>query len=651
MHFTEVAVQNVRGFSPQGRFALKPGFLVIKPPGNEITPLAGLALALLYADGRGGDAAFSAQGQKSGKAALTMLGQDNLTYRLLRELGASGTLHKQTAPGQPPELISQDTAQITQALRAQVGLPSRSAFDQLYCLMPSHFPSRKPRVRTSKTDVKRPSLPGVGSSPGGHGLASNPSMPALASTQAVAPAEDIPAAEARVKELEQELVKSREMEDLQFKLDGLNSQLFEVDRKLKSTEGLKVAIRDAEAAWNAAPTPESVGLPLDILQRVERYPKVLARKEDALNRLAQEREQEAQAAPSAVEPLKENKQFLAGLGAGTLFLGLGVVLGTVVDANWRYLTLLDIPAFGWAAMQALRYVDELSRTTDVGRKEGMFAAREKKILEEFEAEAAPVRKALKVLELENPEDIPGVFERKALLEHKANELREQLATMEANPEFVAAAEQRESIKQQIDELSVAVGKAGSFVRDLREVERELSRTKESIALAKAGHAPVAAAAGAGEAAAAAGGPLEDPSPVLMTLAADLLSTDIMTMSGMLRDRCTQYLSALTDRRYLGVEWDEGGRASVFVPGQQLLVSEIPPRDVDMYYLALRLTVVEKVSARVKYPFILENPFAGMDEVKLPLIARMLKHLGTLTQVLLVTPHPGMAQLSDGAVNV
>ena len=32
MHFVEVAVQNVRGFSPAGRFALKTGYLVLKPP-------------------------------------------------------------------------------------------------------------------------------------------------------------------------------------------------------------------------------------------------------------------------------------------------------------------------------------------------------------------------------------------------------------------------------------------------------------------------------------------------------------------------------------------------------------------------------------------------------------------------------------------
>ncbi|WP_224246124.1 ATP-binding protein [Hyalangium gracile] len=651
MHFTEVAVQNVRGFSPQGRFPFKQGFLVLKPPGGEISPLAALSLALLYADGRGEDARFAAQGQKAAKAALTLVGQDNLTYRLLRDLGGVGTLHKQTAPGQPPELVSQDSTEIAQFLRAQVGLPSRTAWEHVYSLTPGQMPSRKPRVRTSKPDLKRPSLPGVGGShPGMPALGSNPSLSGLASTQAVAPAEDIPAAEAKLKELEEELVKSRVMEDLQFKLDGLNSQLFEVERKLKSTEGLRVAVRDAENAWNAAPTPESLGLPADILTRVERYPKAVARREDALNRLAQEREQEAQAAPVAVEPLKKNPLFWVGVGAGSLFLLMGIILGAVLDTGWRYLTLLDIPAFGWAAMVALRYVDDLSKTSNVRSKEGMFSAREKKILEEFEVDAAPVRRALKALDVETPEEIPAMFERKGLLEQRLTELRDQLTAMESDPEYVAAGQQRDSIKEQIEQLNAEIGKKGSFVRDLREVERELSRTKESIALAKSGAVPMAAGA-ADPGMGAASGPMEDPSPVLMKVAADLLSMDVPTVAGLLRDRCTQYLSALTDRRYLGVEWDKDGLGSVFVPGQQLGVGEIPPRDMDMYYLALRMTVVEKVSARVKYPFILEHPFAGMDEVKLPLIGRMLKHLGTLTQVLLVTNHPGLPQLAEGTVNI
>ncbi len=631
MHFVEVAVQNVRGFSAQGRFPLKPGYLVLKPPASEISPLAGLSLALFYADGRGGEASFAASNQKPAKAAFTFVGQDNLTYRLLRELGGMGTLHKQTAPGQAPELVSQDTAEIAQFLRAQAGLPPRTTFEQVFCLMPNQLPSRRPRVRTSKPDLKSPSLS---------------SMPQLASNQAVNPAEDIPAAEAKLRELEQELVRSREVDELQFKLDGLNSELFEVERKLNSTEGLKVAIRDAETAWNAAPTPETLGLPADILTRVERYPKVVAKKEDALGRLNAEREQEAQAVPAAVEPLKSNRVFWGGIGAGALFLLLGIILGAVLDnVAWRYLVLLDIPAFGWAAMLALRYVDDLSKTSNVRNKEGMFSAREKKILEEFDAEAAPVRKALKALELESPEEIPAVFERKGLLEQKVFELRDQMAAMEASPDFVEAGEKREQTKREIEELNAEIAKIGTYVRDVREVEREISRTKESIALAKAPPPSMPSAPGM------PAEPLEDPSPVVMTQAADLFAVDISTVADQFRDRCNQYLTALTDRRYQGVDWDKDGRAYVGSGGRQVPVGEIPPRDLDMYYLALRMTVVEKVSARVKYPFLLEHPFTGVEEVKLPLVGRMLKHLGTLTQVLHVTTHPGFPQLSEGTVNI
>ena len=631
MHFVEVAVQNVRGFTAQGRFPFKQGYLVLKPPSAEVSPLAGLSLALLYSDGRGEDSKFVATGQKSGKCAFTFVAQDNLTYRLLRELGGSGTLHKQTVTGQPPELVSDDAAEIAQYLRSQAGLPARSTFEQVYCLMANQMPSRRPRVRVARPgDPKRPSLS---------------SGPQLASNQAVEPAEDIPAAEARVKALEQEMQRSREVDELQFKLDGLNSTLFEVERKLNSTEGLKVAIRDAENAWNAAPTPENLGLPADILARVERYPKVIAKRDDAMGRLQAEREQEAAAVPQAVAPLKNNPLFWAGIAAGTLFLLLGIVLSVVLENTaWRYMVLLDIPAYGFAAMLALRYVDDLSSTTSVRSKEGMFAAREKKILEEFDMEAAPVRKAMKALELESHEEIPAVFERKALLEQKVRDLREQLTAMENAPEFMAAAGEREETKRGIEELNAKIAKIGTYVRDVREVEREMARTKESIALAKSPAAATGPVGGPND-------PLEDPSPALMKQAADIFQVDIPTVSGMVRDRCNQYLTALTDRRYQGVDWDMEGRGFVISAGRSVPVGEIIPRDLDMYYLALRMTVVEKASARVKYPFILEHPFAGMDEVKLPLVGRMLKHLGTLTQVLHVTAHPGFAQLADGTVNI
>jgi hypothetical protein len=632
MQFAEVAVQNVRGFSPAGRFALKAGYLVLKPPSAEASPLAGLTLALLYPDGRGGDAAFVAAGAKSGKAAVTFQGADGVTYRVLRELGGSGTLHRVNKATQQPELVSSDASEILQFLRGGVGLPPRTTFEQVYCLQVAQLPSRRPRKAAAKPDAK-----------------TSGKMPSLASASTVAPADDIPAAEAKLRALEKEHTGAQEVEALQFKVDGLSSQVFEAEQRLKSTEGLRVAISEAEAAWRAAPTAESLGLPADILQRVQRYPKVVQKRDDALARLNADREAEAQAVPDSVEPLTQNRAFWGGIAAGVLFLGLGLGLGLGVDRIFRYLVLLDIPAFGVAAFMALRYVDELQNASRHGSKEGRFEARERKLLEEFEAESAPVRMAQKALGLESLDEIAPALERKELLAARVAELKEQLQAVEADPEYQAAATQRQSLKAQLDALNAELTQKGSYVRDLREVEREMARLKESIALAKA--PPPAAAAPAPGAPATPGEPLEDPSPALLSQAADVFTTDILAVQGLLKDRCLQYLTALTDRRYQGIEWDKEGRGYALAAGKRVPVGELPPKDLDLYYLALRMTVVEKASARVKRPFLLEDVFAGVEEVKLPLIARMLKHLGTLTQVLHVTAHPGFGQMSDGTVNV
>lgn len=633
MQFAEVAVQNVRGFSPAGRFALKAGYLVLKPPSAESIPLAGLSLALLFADGRGTDASFIAAGAKSGKAALTFVGVDGVTYRVLRDLGGSGTLHRMNPTTQQAELVSSDASEISQFLRGQAGLPPKTTFEQVYCLQSAQFPSRRPKKSAAAAAKVDPKTSGR--------------YPSLASASTVLPAEDIPAAEAKLRALEQELAASTEVDSLQFKADGVASQIFDAEQRLKGTEGLKVAIAEAEAAWRAAPTPGSLGLPQDIVNRLKRHPKMIARRDEALARLNADRENEAEARPASVPPLTRNMGFWAGLGAGVLFLALAVGLGFGVDRTFRYLALLDIPAFGVAAFLALRYVDDLQKATRHGSKENRFDIREKKILEEYEAEAAPLRMAQKALDVEELDGIAPALERKELLGARVAELQDQLQTMESDPDYLAAAAQVQSLKAEAEALNEELTQKGTYVRDVREVEREMGRLKESIALAKAPPPP------------AAPGPdgsvpvetLEDPSPMLLSQAADVFTTDILSVQAMLKERCVQYLTALTDRRYQGIEWDREGKGFALASGRRVPVGELPAKDLDLYYLALRMTVVEKASARVKRPFLLEDVFTGMEEVKLPLIARMLKHLGTLTQVLHVTSHPGFAQMSDGPVSV
>jgi hypothetical protein len=647
MHFVELAVQNVRGFSPAGRFALKTGYLVLKPPTPESSPLAALSLALLYADGRGGDASFSASPQKPGKAALTLMGQDGITYRILREMGGGGSLHRLNPATKQPELVTQDTAEANQFLRGQVGLPPRSTFEQLFCLQAAQLPSRRPRGAAGRTASG--AGPRTQSSPGvrAHSSPGIPVAGGLASTQVVQPAQDIPAAEAKQKELEKELVLCKEVDNLQFEVDGLNSQVFNLEQKLRSTDGLKEKVREAEALWNAEPTPEKMGLPADIAARAERYGRVLARRDEALQRLLSEKDaadEEAARMPD-IHPLVRNRNFWIAVAAGVLFFALSFFL----PKGARYVALLDVPAFGFAAVLALRFVEELQDKDRMDRRGEMFATREKKITEEFEAEAAPVRRALEVFDVDTPKDIPPRLQRREQLGADVAQLRAQLVSQEKHPEFIEAGEQLPLLRQQIELLNAKVEQKGTFVRDIREVERELSRIKESIALARN---PQSAGGPVGVDASGGPEPLEDPSPMLLSLAGDALTLDTHGVTGVVRERCVQYFSALTERRYVGVEWDKDGRTSVVgASGRRQPLSELPPREVDLFFLGLRLTLVEKVGTRLKMPLLVEDALLGVDESRLPLLGRMIKHLGTTTQVLQVTHVPGFAQVSDGTVNL
>ncbi len=626
MYLQEFAAQGARGFSPSLRLSLKPGYLVLTPVEGAPPPLAGLVSALLFADGRGGEATFAVPGQKA-KVGFTLVGSDQGTYRLTRELGGAGALFRFDKARNTFVPVTEDSAEMGQYLRGQVGLPTRTAFEQLFTLTAAQLPSKKPKAKPADAAAR-----------------ASGSKPMLASNQPVAAASDVSLAKSKLAELRKELAHAQEVDQIQFRIDGMASQVFELEQKLKSTEGVKAALKDAEAAYAAAPTPESLGLPVDIVARAERYPLAAQKRDEALAKLDAEREQ-VEALPAAVEPLVKDQQFWAGIGVGVLFLGLGLFIGGV----GRYLALLDIPAFGYAALTALKYVDSLQVAERRGRKGGMHASREKKIHDEFEAEARHVREAMKALKVESPNEIVDVLGRKALLLQKVQDYRDQLQALEADPEFAAASGQYQRLKAEQEALNQELTVKGAYVRDMREVEREIARTEESIQLAMA--AAPAPAAAASSAPPAPGEGFEDPAPGLLKLAADLLQVDVPSSGALLRDRLNQYVTALTDKRVLAVELDKDGKAVALVAGNKRVpAGELPPRDLDLVYLGLRLTIVEKVTAKVKVPLLIEDA-PGVEEAKRVLFGRMLRHLGTLTQVLHATAHPAFASAAESSASL
>ncbi|HEY8206431.1 MAG TPA: chromosome segregation protein SMC [Myxococcaceae bacterium] len=626
MYLLEFQAQGVKGCSPTLRAPLKPGFVVLKPPASPPPPMLALVPAIFYADGRGQDASFATEGAK-GKVGFTMLGNDQVTYRLLRELGGAGVLQKLNKATTTFEPVTDSASDIGTYLRATVGLPSRSAYEQIFTFTAAQMPSKRPRA------VKG----------GAAALGATPARPSMAHQIPVEAASDIPAAQAKVVELEKELKLSKDIEQLQFQQDGLTRQMDDLEAKMKGSEGLRASLEEARQAAASAPDEVALGLPADIAHRAQRYPDAVQRRDEAMAKLGTEPADESggSAPPASVEPLWKNQHFQIGTGLGALFMIGGVLLSGYA----RAIALLDIPAFAFAALTAIKHVEELQGASRSSKKGNMRAQREKKINDSFDAEVAPVKAAMKALGVDAAADVARLLEQKPLLLQKVQELEEQIQAWEAEPANRQMAAEHAKLKRQVDDINQKLTEQGGYIRDLREVERELQRTRESIQMAQGGGSKSTPVPAQLPSAPGSTSELEDPGPSLMRLASDLFQSDVPTLAGLIRDRSNQYFSALTDRRYSGLEQDHIGAITAVSQGKKLKVGAIPSRDMDLLFLSLRLTLVEKYSAKAKVPVLLDDGM-GVEDAKLGLLSRMLKHLGTLTQVIHVTANPTFSAVAD-----
>jgi hypothetical protein len=627
MYFLDLATQGVRAFSSNARVALTPGYVVLHPPGSEAVPFSALLLSLLYPDGRGTDGGLAAPGAKVGKAALTLLGNDAVTYRIVRELGGSGVLQRLNKTSHRFEVVTQDVTEAGQFLRSSVGAPTRATFEQLFSLRPAQLPSRNPKPAKAAPQKK---------------------ITALAFPSVASPSADAGAAERKLRDLSKELELSQEVEQLQAKQDEIASEMFALESVLKGSDSVAGPLQEAESAYQAAPSPESMGLPADILQRIEAYPEAVRKRDAALAKLPPEPEGEvatAEVAPAVVAaPLHRDARFIAAVVLGTASL----VAGALLQGWGRYVALLDIPFFGVAALFALQWIDEVRSSEHVGRQGGRAAARRKKILDEFEAEAAPVRAALSALGVQSEEEARNVLGQRAVLRARVEELRKQAAAAKSGREIVAATKKHAELKARSDALAAKLQeRAGGYVRESREVQREMQRVRESLDQARSSPAPAADPVPA----APAGVSFEDPSPALLAAAADHAHSDPAAVAGQVRDRCAQYLTALCDRRYTAVELDARAGATLVAGDKRVRAAELVGRDLDLFAIALRLAIVENVSTGLRVPVVIEDLDAVVEASRHAPLARMLKHLGTLTQVVHLTSSQGFGSGADVRANI
>lgn len=598
-----------------GRATLRPGYNVVAADGAA---LRRLLEALLYPDPRDVDVLARAQGAPGGgpvRAGLTLVGDDRITYRLVRDFNAGCQLHRFDPEKRAFAPVSQDLAEIAGLLRSPIGIPSPKRLAALLSLSTAELPSKA----TGR-------------------LGTSPALPA-----AVRPALSGEGARKRLEELRVELARARVAEKLQEQLDAHQSRLFKLEEALKSgqrvQDALAAAVAERAALEPVAAAATSLG---DPQARFGAYEKSSAKRAEADARIAAERESIVEAkARGAPQPVWTSPPFLAGVVGGLALLVAGLAAG---DSDLRYLSLLDIPAFGWSAWLALHWIDAQEAWGRIGRRGQVVDAWEAKVQAQFARDAGAVNAALQALGFTKPSELKDALERLAAAEQGVIEARQRLAEWEADAQTTDALAEQRKVEAEMRAVETKLTEqAGGFVRDVQAVESELARVQaEAAAPAQVQAAVVAAAPVRSTTAVAAGEPLRG----LLERAAAELGGSPASVARTVAAKASQAVAGFTLNRLTGVSSDDRGNVQVVSGGRPVPAMTLPPAERDLVFLALRLALLDQALASDKSVAILEDVFVGLSDTVRRTAGRMLKAMAKQGQVIHASADPAFREAAD-----
>jgi len=518
------------------------------------------------------------------RVGVGLLSGDGSPYRLLRELGGTRQLLRFNTATKKFEEVTEDQLEIDSFLRVECGMPPGDAYTGFFVLEINELPSLRGK--------------------------------------AAAAANDAYVDQPRVRALKEELEMTNKFEAAQDRLFKVAQRLHDLkvqQQKLKDAEAELAAVQDElkRSPWS----PEEIK---DLTAKASRAKEDLKKRDDGLADVAKRRHKAAQTVPPPPEAVFSNGWFYGGL-----------LLGIAVDALAFYIKRPPVAVYGLVPLLAplivvLRWIEGDEADKQAAAYVQELKEREVRIKKDYEAEQAPLKAALRAAKVDSPVDLLAVFkEREAVVKRRETALT-RLQKLKLEPDVSRLSVEIPLLESEKAKLEDQVHQMG-FSRPIAEIEADLKHAM-GISASKSGVAV----------------PEGELPKHLISRAAELLNLGADELWSQMSARLTAYLQALTDKRVVSAKPDDRGKLVLGAPdGRTGSFMSLPPPLRDLAYAALRLTLLERVAGYKRLPVVVDDAFGILEVPKRALIGKMLKGIGTQTQVIhrvADAPAPGTADL-------
>lgn len=638
MLLIEVYVQGVSRFLTPFKFPLVSGYTVVYG-GNE-TGKTALAHALV--------ATFDAQYAAALEARLRpVVPQDGAarygalfehggqSYRLLRDLAGGVNLAKLNADTQKFELIAKEENGVQAFLQDVLDFPLDGRHAMLG-FIDRHL------------------------MPAGAGGALAPSAPSFDSgfdrfeqyadqEAEEAPPQDI---EATLKQLRRELQILGSIDELEFRVDGLQKKKFETEANLAKFKDIDAKLKGIDERTEVigaiqALTPE-LEARVKNLEEQEKYQRTrltaidveieaLEKKLDVLE-------------PKATKQLLKDPFFLGGAAAALI----GFVLPFL---TYEFLVILGFAGAGWCAyLFFMVYPKAKADLDEVNKKYKGKLAEEEKVKKDFETATATIKDlVVKVKVLDARDLLALAAEWRQLRENEValKQHRDELAKTVGDSTKLRADLQRQEAEIALFEEELR--NAGAISRDSNQIQAEINRLEAQLASGGGASAAGAARAVAQAAAAAVAAPAVGATlGGLLQAAAETARLDLERLIEQATEKINTYVRALSGGKLGPVEIDAAGSLSLVraeYGAMKFTLDKLSDGARDTVLLAVRIGLLEVVLPKRPFPVICDDPFALLDDARQAVAGKALKRIAGLTQVIHFAPMKSFLALADGKVEL
>jgi len=632
MFLVELVLQGIRGFQQLARVRFQGGFNFVAA-GNEAgkTTAVDTIIRLLNPVNHPGkmESLVSRVVPDASRGALVVFTDDSSYYRVIQDFSKRAINLSRFNPGTKEfTLMHKDWDSTAQFMAGQLPGISEEDFARLFVFRRESCTGQSPQGMPASPAAALPPAKALPSAPSGR-----PS-----------------GHEARLAELRETMRKAEEAADAEYKLDAAKIRMGETAKKLENMTDGGRHLEELEAQIDILKACEM--LPEDLPDQISKHEREQGEKMVKTEELAQDIESltmQRDMIPAA--NLVMDKLFIGGVAVGGLALlsGLLPMEGSEIYFPIGVLAALLLITAGWYNSSR----KNVQRTT-VQKEIDALVKERAEIEKKFQDSGAAIMKCMKTTESKSVSELKDKAENYQRLVSDYHDLKEQQRLMLGSVNVDELQTELAQLQKEVAALDAAAKALAHNAVDIYSVRQEIERLEAEHAPASpdlgfsdldmgAGFVPLAQAAGAGTG-----------MNVLaeIAVASRVSGVEMETLVPAVESAAQRNLTAVSAGKYVKVEVGPDGLPVVHDKGgAKLAYGTLSHGTREMVCFCLRAGLVEAIAGKRRVPFVLDDPFTGLDPVRQQAACQLLRSLGTKTQVILFTSNPALKTAGDAVLEL